>query len=96
MLSASVAELTVWLGISVLRGAVTATAGVRTGQWEVAAEPSLFTGLGQSLAGKTVGFVGLGRIGSPANSSFVSQPKPRHFTIFPVKNSLSETNLFLM
>ena len=52
----SVAELTVALYLLLVRGMVPAIAATRAGRWERGAH-------GRELAGKTVGFVGYGRIG---------------------------------
>jgi len=65
VLTDSVAEVNVSLVLSCLRNIVTAANSVTTGDWEreAAVGKSLFTGLGDSLVGKTVGILGLGRIG---------------------------------
>jgi len=57
----SVAEIGVSLILDCLRGVRIEADKVRRGQW-VRTE-NLFSGLGESLVGKNVGFLGLGRIG---------------------------------
>ena len=65
VLTDSVAEVNVALVLSCLRGVVTAANSVTNGEWEKQEMrvKNLFQGLGESLVGKTVGFLGLGRIG---------------------------------
>ena len=65
VLTDSVAEINIALVLSCLRGIVTAANSVTSGKWEEGdkQEKNLFQGLGESLVGKTVGFLGLGRIG---------------------------------
>ena len=55
------AEVGVALILATLRQTVSRAAQVRRGQWSPSTD--LFSDLGQSLLGKTVGFIGLGRIG---------------------------------
>jgi len=62
VLTDSVAEINVSLVLSCLRNIVPAANSVTGGGWEKQ-EKNLFRGLGDSLVGKTVGVVGLGRIG---------------------------------
>lgn len=50
-------ELTVWLIVSLMRNLPRETASLRAGGWQV--------GTGRSLAGKTLGVVGLGNMGVP-------------------------------
>ena len=59
------AELNIWLALSVLRGAVRASGSVASGEWAHGGKGGggLFSGLGASLAGKTVGLLGMGSIG---------------------------------
>jgi len=59
VLTDSVAEINLALILSCLRGIKKAENSVTTGVWE----QNLFAGLGESLVGKTIGFLGLGRIG---------------------------------
>ena len=47
--------------LATLRQTVSSANQVRRGQWT--ASTDLFSNLGQSLLGQTVGFIGLGRIG---------------------------------
>ena len=61
MLTDSVAEVGVALILATLRQTVSQANLVSRGQWSPSTD--LFTNLGQSLLGKTVGFIGLGRIG---------------------------------
>ena len=61
MLTDSVAEVGVALILASLRQTVSRANQVRSGQWTASTE--LFSELGQSLLGQTVGFIGLGRIG---------------------------------
>ena len=62
VLTDSVAEINVSLVLTCLRNIVPAANSVTGGGWEKQ-EKNLFRGLGDSLVGKTVGVVGLGRIG---------------------------------
>ena len=55
------AEVGVALILASLRQTVSRANQVRSGQWTASTE--LFSELGQSLLGLTVGFIGLGRIG---------------------------------
>ena len=59
------AEINVALVLSCLRGVVRAANSVTKGDWEKQnmRVQNLFGGLGESMVGKTVGFLGLGRIG---------------------------------
>ncbi len=59
VLSAAVADLTIALVISLARRIPEADRFVREGNWA----PDKFVGLGTDIAGKTLGIVGLGRIG---------------------------------
>ena len=65
VLTDSVAEINVALVLSSLRGVVSAVNSVINVDWEKQnmRVKNLFGGLGESLVGKTVGFLGLGRIG---------------------------------
>ena len=65
VLTDSVAEINIGLVLSCLRGLVRESNSVVSGDWEIKdkGEENLFQGLGESLVGKTVGFLGLGRIG---------------------------------
>jgi len=60
-LTDSVAEVNIGLALALLRGL--AKDEVRTGAWEENKVKDLFLGLGESLVGKTCGFLGLGKIG---------------------------------
>jgi glyoxylate/hydroxypyruvate reductase len=65
VLTDSGAEINVALVLSCLRGVVSAANSVTNGDWEKQnmRVKNLFGGLGESLVGNTVGFLGLGRIG---------------------------------
>ena len=61
VLTDSVAEVGVALILATLRQTVSLANQVSRGQWSPSTD--LFSNLGQSLSGQTVGFIGLGRIG---------------------------------
>lgn len=60
-LTDSVAEVNIGLALALLRGLT--KDDVRTGAWEEKKVKDLFLNLGESLVGKTCGFLGLGKIG---------------------------------
>merc|ERR1712029_353127 len=61
VLTDSVAEIGVVLVLDCLRNVVKEANKVSGGKWTPSTE--LFSGLGESLVGKSIGFLGLGRIG---------------------------------
>jgi len=63
VLADSVAEVNVGLILCLLRGFLTASKSVTSGSWANQKPTSLFAGLGESLSGKVIGFLGMGGIG---------------------------------
>jgi len=65
VLTDAVAEINIALILACLRNIIQQSNSVGSGEWEEGEkqDKNLFNGLGESLVNKTVGFIGLGRIG---------------------------------